>query len=147
MLPGARHRPRLSDASLRAASRPGHETSLHRGVDQTPQQVADIFALAGALHHEHREQVFRRIDEEERAGHAAPEELAERARERRDPAMGADGEAEAKTVTWRHQRRVDLYARAEMIRGHQLQRLAADDPVAVERAAVEQHLAEACVIH
>ena len=36
---------------------------------------------------------------------------------------------------------------AEMIGRHQLQRLAADDPVAVERAAVEQHLAEPGIVH
>ena len=47
----------------------------------------------------------------------------------------------------RHQRRPDLDAGTEMIRGHQFQRLAADQPVAVERAAVEQHLAEPRVVH
>ena len=36
---------------------------------------------------------------------------------------------------------------AEMIGRHQLQRLAADDPVAVERAAAEQHLAEPRIVH
>jgi len=34
-----------------------------------------------------------------------------------------------------------------MIGCHQLQRLAADDAVAVQRAAVEQHLGEAGVVH
>ncbi len=61
--------------------------------------------------------------------------------------MGADGEAEAEAVTGRHQGRIDLDVGAEMIGRHQLQRLAADDPVAVERAAVEQHLAEPRIIH
>src|SRR5262249_24738692 len=107
--------PRLSDASLRAASRPGHETLLDGRVHQIPQQVADIFALAGALHHEHGEQVLGRIDEEERAGHAAPEKLPERAREGRNAAVGADREAETKTMTRRHQRRTDLHAGAEMV--------------------------------
>src|SRR6266404_999862 len=89
----------------------------------------------------------RRIDPEERSGHPAPEELTERSRERRHALMGADGEAEAEAVTGRHQGRIDLDVGAEMIGRHQLQRLAADDPVAVERAAVEQHLAEPRIIH
>ena len=66
--------------------------------------IPDIFALTGALHHEHREQVFRGIDEEERTGHPAPEELTDGARERRHARIGAHGEAESKTVTGGHQR-------------------------------------------
>src|SRR6266436_9558158 len=73
--------------------------SLHRGVDQVSQHRADIFALAWALHHEHREHVFGGIDPEERSGHPAPEELTGRSRERRHALMVADGEAEAEAVT------------------------------------------------
>src|SRR5439155_11244201 len=101
--------------------------SLHRSSDQVAQHDADILALARALHHEHREQILLRVDPEERSGHPAPEELAERTRERRHAVMGADREAETKSVAGRHQGRVDLDAWAEMIGRHQLQRLAAHD--------------------
>src|SRR6202040_2755299 len=120
--------------------------SLHRRVHQAPQLIADIAALAGALHHEYGEHLFNRIDPEERAGHSAPEELTDRARERRDTGLGADREAETKTMAGRHQRRIDLDRGAEMIGRHQLQRLAADQPVAVERAAIEQNLAEPGIV-
>ena len=63
------------------------------------------------------------------------------------PVVGAHGEAEAETVAGRHQRRVDLDVRAEVIRRHQFQRLAADDPGAVQRAAAQQHLAEPRIVH
>src|SRR5712672_2730821 len=93
-----------------AGTSPGHdeEWSLHRRVDQVPQHRAEILALPGALHHEHAEQLFGGIDEEERSGHSAPEELTARSRERRHAFVGANGEAEPKAVTGRHQRRVDL---------------------------------------
>ena len=54
--------------------------------------TASSFNGATALK-EHREQLLLGIDEEERAGHAAPDELAERARERRDAAVSTDSEA------------------------------------------------------
>src|SRR5262252_8533475 len=63
--------------------------SLHRRVHPAAQEVADILALARPLHHEYREQVLLRIDPEEGAGHAAPEKLADRARERRDARVRA----------------------------------------------------------
>ncbi len=47
----------------------------------------------------------------------------------------------------RHEVRFKFHLRAEMVRRHQLERLAADDPVAVERAAIEQHLAEPRIVH
>ena len=50
-------------------------------------------------------------------------------------------------MTRRHQMGFELYAGIEMVGRHQLQRLAADDPDAVERAAIEQHLAEPRVVH
>ncbi len=61
--------------------------------------------------------------------------------------MGAHRKAEAEAVAGRHQRRLDFDVGAEMIRRHQFQRLAADDPDAIERAAVEQHLAEPRIVH
>src|SRR5207253_1917860 len=103
------------NAALRTALRPGHEISFHRRIHQAAHQRAEIFALAGALHHEHREHVFRWIDPEERSGHPAPEELTERSRERRHALMGADGEAEPEAVTGRHQGRIDLDLGAEMV--------------------------------
>ena len=72
------------------ASGPGRQNYSTAAYTEIAQQVADLGALAGALHHEHGEQVFGRVDEEERAGHAAPEELADRSRERRDAGGGAD---------------------------------------------------------
>src|SRR6202043_329974 len=76
---------------------------LHRRVHQAAQHGTDIGALAGTLHHEHREQVLLRIDPEECSGHAAPEEITERSRERRDARMGSYREAETETMTGRHQ--------------------------------------------
>src|SRR5258707_9148326 len=90
-------------------------SSLHRRIHQVPQHRADGFALAGALHHEHGEQIFRWIDPEERPGHAAPEELADRAHEMRNARLGAHGEAEAETMAGGHQRALDLHLGAEMI--------------------------------
>src|SRR5215472_9263547 len=121
--------------------------SLHRRVHPAAQEVADILALARPLHHEYREQVLLRIDPEEGAGHAAPEKLADRARERRDARVRAHGEAEAEPVPGREQRTLDLHGGIEVIGGHQFQRLAADDPDAAKHAAIEQHLREARVIH
>ena len=42
--------------------------SLHGRVNQTAHQRADIFALAGGLDHEDGQQVFLRVDPEQRAG-------------------------------------------------------------------------------
>src|SRR6266852_388936 len=92
--------------------------SLHRCVNQVSHQRAEIFALARALHHEHREHVFSRIDPEEGSGQSAPEELAERSWKRRHALMGADREAETEAVTGRHQERIDLDLGAEMIARH-----------------------------
>src|ERR1700742_1199119 len=69
------------DARLKA----GHDeddralitASLHRRVHPVAQEIADILALPRPLHHEHGEHILLRIDPEEGAGHAAPEELAE----------------------------------------------------------------------
>ena len=50
-------------------------------------------------------------------------------------------------MTGRHKVGLKFHLGAEMVRSHQVQRLAADDPVTVEHAAVQQHLTEARVIH
>src|ERR1700733_6506784 len=141
--------PGTSSAKTRFALLAGHDErsiSLHRRVHEVAQQRAEIFALTGALRHQHRKQLLLRIDPEERSGHSAPEELAERTRERCDALLGAYGEAEAEAMAGRHQRTLNFHIRTEMIRGHQFQRLAANQPDPVERAAVEQHLAEPGVI-
>src|SRR5229473_5561417 len=98
--------------------------SLHRRINQAAQQRAEIFALAGALRHEHGKQLFFRIDPEEGSGHPAPEELTDRARERRHALIGPHCEAKTKAVTRRHQMGLELDLGAEMVRRHQLQRLA-----------------------
>src|SRR6185437_16800045 len=111
--------------------------SLHRRVHAIAQEVAEILALAGSLHHEDRHQILLRVDPEEGAGHPAPEELSDRARERRNAGLRADREAKTEPMAGRHQRALDLHVGAQMIGGHQLQRLAANDADAVERAAIE----------
>src|SRR6476469_5701641 len=90
---------------VRAYARPGMTSSfsLHRRVHQGAQQRAEIFALAGALGHEHGKQVFPRIDPEERSADPAPEVLADRARERRHALMGAHRKAKPKAVTRQRQ--------------------------------------------
>src|SRR5262249_16606290 len=65
----------------------------------------------------------------------------------RDAGLAAHGKAKAEAVADWKQRAADPDAGIEMIGGHQLQRLAADDALAVERATVEQHLAEARIVH
>src|SRR5262245_7598310 len=107
-----------------------------RRVNKSARECAEILALAGALRNAHREQDLRRIGAEEGAGPAAPEKLADRARERRHAGLRAHRETEAEAVAGGHQRALDLDVGAEMIGGHQIQRLAADDPAAVERAAI-----------
>src|SRR6185437_8294298 len=121
--------------------------SLHRRVHQAANQGAEIFALAGPLRHEDGKQTFLRIDPEEGPGHAAPEELTDRACKRCHALLGAHRKAEAKTVAGRHEMAIQLHVRSEVVGRHQFKRLAADDPDTVERAATEQHLAEPRVIH
>src|SRR5205807_9239111 len=104
-------------------------------------QGAEIFSLARTLRHEHGKKLLLRIDPEERSGHPAPEELTYRTRKRRHALLRAHRKAETEAVTCRHQMTFEPDLGTKMIRRHQLQRLAADDPVAVEGAAIEQHLA------
>src|ERR1700749_2423855 len=63
------------------------------------------------------------------------------------PPFRRPGKAEPETVAGGHEFPLDLDLRREMIGGHQLQRLAADDALAIERAAGKQHLAEAGIVH
>src|SRR5258705_11007872 len=86
---------------VRAYARPGmtSKLSLHRRVHQAAQLRAEIFALAGPLRHEHGKQLFLRIDPEEGPAHPAPEELTDRARERRHAFHRSHREAKAKAVT------------------------------------------------
>src|SRR4030081_760754 len=109
--------------------------SLHRRVHQSAQQGAEGFALAGALRHKHGEQLFLWIDPEERSGDPAPEELADRAREWRHALLGSDRKTQTEAVAGRQERRFNLHLGAEVVGGHQLQRLAADDPYPVAHAA------------
>src|SRR5205807_9250327 len=127
--------PALQRTATRCAAS-GARRSLHRRIHQVAHQRAGVLALAGALHHEDRKEVFLRVDPEERAGHAAPEELAGRAWEWRDAGLGAHRKAEAEAMAGRHQLALDLHVRSEVIGRHPLQRLAADHPDAVERTAI-----------
>src|SRR5215475_12151407 len=96
-------------SSLRTQGvRPDDSKLVDRRVNKSARERAEIFALAGSLRHEHREQVLRRIDPEEGAGPAAPEKLADRARERRHAGLRAHGETEAEAVAGGHQRALDL---------------------------------------
>ena len=145
---GATDQLRLQKVSRRpGATILSANNSLHRRIDQTAHQRAEMFTLAGALRHEDGKQLFLRIDPEEGSGHPAPEELADRAGEGRHAFRRSHRKAEAEAVTRRHQMGFELHAGIEMVGRHQLQGLAADDPVAVEHAAIEQHLAEPRVIH
>src|ERR1700739_22978 len=84
-----------------AGSSVGRCALFHRCVHQAAHQRAEIFALARALRHEHGEQLFLRIDPEERSGDPAPEELADRDRERRHALMGGYAKTEAEAVARR----------------------------------------------
>src|SRR5579871_329117 len=121
--------------------------SLDRRVHQIAHQRAGIDALSRRLRHEDGEQIFFRIDPEEGAAHAAPEELADRTRKRRDAFARADAEAETKAVAGLRERTLDLDRWIEVIGGHPLQRLPPDDPCSIELAAVEQHLRETRIVH
>ena len=122
----------------------GHSTAAYTRLRN---QGAEIFALAGSLRHEDGKQIFLRINPEEGPGHAAPEELTDRACERCHALLGAHRKAEAKAVAGRHEMAIQLHVRSEVVGRHQFEGLAADDPDTVERAATEQHLAESRVVH
>ena len=64
------------------------------------------------------EHLFDRIDPEERPGHAAPEEFAQRSRKRREALGRAHREAETEAVTGRHQDGVGFDVCSEMIGRH-----------------------------
>src|ERR1700722_3833900 len=89
--------------------------SLHRRVDQIAHQGAGIFALAGALRHEHREQFLLGIDPEEGSAHPAPEELPDRAWEWRDALLGSHRKAQPKTVAGLQKRALNFDIWAKMI--------------------------------
>ena len=74
--------------------------SLHRRVHQSAQQGAEVFALTGALRHEHGEQLFLWIDPEERSGDPAPEALADRTREWRHARLGSDRKTQTEAVAF-----------------------------------------------
>src|SRR5260370_21971123 len=91
-------------------------SSLHRRVPQTARQRAEIFALAGALRHEYGKQLFPGGDPEERSRPAAPEELADRAREWRHALTGAHRTAEPTAVPrQRHQMAIERDLGAAMV--------------------------------
>src|SRR5712692_9564942 len=121
---------------------------LHRFIDQLLYCLLDRLALRGRLLEQDEKHVLLAVDHEITATGAVPLQFAERARRRRLGVAGIganrETEPEAKAVpgeieivapdagTWAH-----------MIRGHQFEGLGAEIGLALELAAVEQHLRKA----
>ena len=100
------------------------------------------------LGHEQPDHLLGRIDPIVGLGRARPAELADRARRRGQRRIHRDPRAEAEAVAG--QRKAGDLQRQQRRRHavgvHELQRLAPDDPRAVEFAAVRQHLGEAEIV-
>src|SRR5690606_19699841 len=94
-----------------------------------------------------------RIDEETGREHAAPVKVARRAGNARTRRVERDREAEPEAdpgvlVLGKNADAVlgQIAAAGKMVRGHQIERLAADDPHIAQFAAAEQHQAETVII-
>src|SRR5262245_21766320 len=128
----SRSRPRLrARASLR-------EGLVHRRVDHVLEQGAIVPALLRILDHEHDEHLLLRIDPERRAGGSAPGILAHGPGRRGFPGRGAHRKAQAEAETGPGKVVGPRLDRApEMVGGHVGHGPGTEDPLAVERAAVE----------
>src|SRR5580692_9131163 len=120
--------------------------SRDRGADEVPEQYAEIFAVLRRLNHQDREQGVARRHPERCAHHAAPEELANAARRRRLPGIGAHREAEAEAVTGPQQIMVLPDTGIEVVARHEGKRAGTENAYAVDRAAEAQHGGEAGII-
>ena len=115
------------------------------GVDERLDLAPD--GIGGRWHelgHEDHADLLDRIDEEAGREHAAPVKIAGRARNARAGGVERDREAEAEAdpgilVLRKNADAVlrQVAAADKMVRGHQIQRLAADDPHIAELAATE----------
>ncbi len=100
--------------------------------------------LRQVLHHQDRDQLFLGIDREPCRRRAAPAELPHRAELAAPHGIEYDIAAETEAfavVELVHRRR-----ERQLVRHHELHGLAAENPYSVELAAVQQHLAKACVV-
>src|SRR5580704_7696602 len=127
------------------AALPAPQSVIEGGIDEIAEKCAVIVALPRCLDEHQREHLLYRIDPEGGAGQAAPEVLADRTGHVRDAGVKPYRKAESETVT-REQQVRRPGNRPEVIRSHEFNGLAAQQPTTVESPAVEQHLQKARVI-
>src|ERR1700730_8872710 len=126
-------------------SRNAAPSVLHGFIDQLLDGLLDALPFCRRLFQEHEEHVLLAVDHEITAAGAVPFEFSERAWRRWFciPRIGADTETEpeAKTVAGEIEI-IALHARPrpDMVRRHQLERFRADDLLALELSAIEDHL-------
>src|ERR1035437_8681795 len=129
----------------------------HGLIDHRPRLAPDHFELGSrTLSHQYSHQLGLRIDPEQRAGNSAPGKVANRTWHGIAAGIDANGEAQAKTGTHfrdrtkgsehRSEGRVAFDGGRELIGRHQRDRLRPQNALAIEFAAIEQHLAEARII-
>src|SRR4029079_4047748 len=122
----------------------------HRAVDDVLHLLSIVFSkFAGRRRSHDDDKTLLRIAEELRAIRAVPGELAGIARNRGQALAGAHGnaKAEAKATAMRLQiGDVVLDLRAKMTGGHVVHGLGSENALAVELAAIEQHLSKAHVV-
>src|SRR6267154_5209520 len=126
-------------------------TSPHHGaVDDVLNLLAIILPeLTGRRGSDHHDEALLRIAEKLRAVGAVPGELAGVAGDRRQAFAGAYRHCEAKATAAAmrlHVRHVVLDFGSKVVGGHVMHGLGAKDALAVELAAVEEHLAKADVV-
>src|SRR4051812_34282924 len=128
----------------------GARSFFHRAVDQRRHLFAIVLAdLAGPGGHRDHHELLLRIDPEDRAVGAVPAEVPDGAVRRGDARLGSHRHAETEPVTRAARfgtRDVVLDVLAEVIGGHQAHRLRTQHTLAIDDAAVQEHLAEADVV-
>src|SRR2546429_8630013 len=137
--------------SARAAARLQRRAKpsvLHRFINQLLDCLLDRLALRGRLLQQNEKHVLLAVDHEIAAAGAVPLQFAERTRRRRlgVAGIGADRETEPEAEAIAGEIEVvapDPGTRAYMIRGHQFEGLGAQIGLALELAAIEQHLRKA----
>src|SRR3954453_5600871 len=124
---------------------------LHRFINQLLQCPLHALALGRGLLQQHEEHVLLGVDHEIAAGGAVPFQFAEIAGRRRFcvAGIGADrkSETEAETIAGEVEIiAIDARLGADLVGHHQLERLGLENRLAVETAALEQHLRKALII-
>src|SRR6266576_4042716 len=119
---------------------------LERVVNDLLQCYLNMQADGRAILHHNEKHVLGAIDHEVDAGGAVPFDLPERARRRRHSVtgIGADAEAIAKSETVAGVVEIvalDARVRSDVIGGHRRKRRMAEKGLAVQRSAIQQHLA------